>query len=156
MKKFVSAIAIVLLFASLSFAVTPVKLSLWKGLDVPQDDTLRGIEVGLGSYTPDMTGFIFDLLMNKTDDAAGVQMALITITTNMKGLQWGFINVSNQEISGVQLGLLNKADKINGLQFGFINLANDLYGVQIGLINYIGSQTLPYNLPFTIILNFKF
>jgi hypothetical protein len=156
MKKIFLSVVVMVFFVSTSFAVTPIKLSLWDGIDVPQDDTLRGIELGLGSYTPSMTGLILDLLVNKTDEAEGVQIALITISTQMKGLQWGFINVNNEEIMGVQLGLFNNADKVNGLQFGFINMTNNLYGVQIGLINYIKTQTLPYGLPFTVILNFKF
>jgi len=157
MKKLLLTALLMCLSANFALASTPVKLSLWNEIDVPQDDTVRGIELGIGSYTPNMTGFIFDFLVNKTDDAIGVQMAMITITTNITGLQLGLINVNNQDVYGAQIGLFNNAENVKGFQFGFVNLTTDIYGVQIGFINYIKQGTFPSaNFPAMIIINAKF
>jgi hypothetical protein len=157
MKKLLLVFAFIFMSSISVFAAAPVKLSLWNSLYIPQDDSLTGIELGIGSYTPNMTGFMFDFLVGKTDEAVGVQIAMITITKNISGIQFGFINVNYQEIAGAQIGLFNNAESVNGLQLGLINLTTDMKGVQLGLLNYIANgRIITESFPAMIIINANF
>jgi hypothetical protein len=41
-------------FTCVSFTSTSIKLSLWDKIDIPPDDTLEGLELGIGMYTPNV------------------------------------------------------------------------------------------------------
>ncbi|MDR3124758.1 MAG: hypothetical protein LBU10_02625 [Endomicrobium sp.] len=56
-------------FAWFSFASTPIKLSLWDEIAIPKDDTLKGLELGIGIYTPNVKGVVFNWIYSKTDNS---------------------------------------------------------------------------------------
>jgi hypothetical protein len=99
-----------------------IKLSLWYKIAIPQNDTLEGLELGIGTYTPNVKGVAFNWIYSKTDNATAWQTGTVTITNSFKGLQSGFVNWNENEVSGVQWGFFNKAQSVKGLQFGFINV----------------------------------
>jgi hypothetical protein len=152
MKKLVLSLLVLTVFACISFASTPIKLSLWDKIGIPQDDTLEGLEIGIGMYTQKVTGIAWNLIYSKTDEATGYQAGIVTIINNLKGLSSSFVNWNENEILGVQLGFFNKAQSVKGLQFGFINMTENIQGVQIGLVNFIKTGKLPV----MIIANAKF
>ncbi len=153
MKRLLSALCAIAAFASISFAATPLKLSIWEKIAIPQDDSVNGLEIGIGTYTPEVKGIMCNLIYAKTDDCFGWQHAwLITFTKLFKGLQTSIINLNSSEIAGIQKGFFNKAVSIKGLQVGFINVAENMEGVQIGFINFIKNGPIPI----MIIANAKF
>ncbi|MDR0820163.1 MAG: hypothetical protein LBN19_01355 [Endomicrobium sp.] len=153
MKRLLSALCAIAVSASISFATTPLKLSIWEKTAIPQDDSVNGLEIGIGTYTSEVKGIICSLIYAKTDDCSGWQHAwLITFTELFKGLQTGIINLNSGEISGIQKGFFNKAVSVKGLQIGFINVAENMEGVQIGFINFIKKSPIPI----MIIANAKF
>ncbi|MDR3049100.1 MAG: hypothetical protein LBV16_04590 [Elusimicrobiota bacterium] len=156
MKKLFLICAFVFMTTN-AFGVTPVKLSLWNEIAAPHDDTLHGIEIGIGSYTPNMVGFMFDFLVGKTDNAAGIQIAMITIAAKMAGIQCGFININYDEIIGSQVGLFNNAERVKGLQIGVFNFTDEMTGIQLGLFNYIGNgKIITESFPAMLIFNANF
>jgi hypothetical protein len=153
MKKLLSVLCAVVVSASIVFAAAPIKVSLWEKNAFPKDDSVNGLEIGLGSYTREVRGLAWNLIYTKTDDCLGWQHAwLITFTKLFKGLQTGMINLNSGEIRGIQKGFFNKAISIKGLQIGFINVAENMEGVQVGFINFIKTGPIPV----MIIINAKF
>jgi hypothetical protein len=142
MKKVVLALLSLAVFACISFASTPIKLSLWEKIAIPTDDTLEGVELGIGMYTPNVKGVSFNCIYSKTYNAKAWQTGIVTITNHFEGLQSGFINLNKHKISGVQLGFFNQAHSVKGLQVGFINVTENMQGIQIGLVNFIKTGRL--------------
>ncbi|MDR1696468.1 MAG: hypothetical protein LBR69_07605 [Endomicrobium sp.] len=136
MRKVLLAVCSVLLFAGSSFAAaTPVKLSLWNKIAVPASDTVYGVEIGIGTYTPEFKGVAWNAVYARTDNGLGVQMAAVTSTTKFGGLQYGLVNFGRGSVAGAQIGFLNKSKVVKGLQCGFFNMAEDMTGLQFGFIN---------------------
>jgi hypothetical protein len=154
------------LFVNVSTAVTPIKFSLWDEIATPKDDSVKGFELGLWTYTPELVGIGLNFIYSKTDNAValntgivtiskrfvGVQIALFSLSEAFEGLMASCINLNEGEVSGAQVGFLNKAKSLKGLQLGFINMAEDIYGIQIGLLNFIKTGKFPM----MVIANAKF
>ena len=84
-----------------------------------------------------------DGFFNWADDLAGVQCGAFNIVYNeMFGAQfdawWNHANAGY----GVQWGVVNTADYFAGFQCGLFNWANDLDGLQLGLVNVIVNQSI--------------
>jgi hypothetical protein len=186
MKKGLLALAAVIVFAGCaSAAATPFKLSLWgKKIALPPIENVHGVEVGVASYSPEVRGIQYNVLLSKSDDMIGVQGAIVTRSNKFLGIQMGFINLSSHDgdFGGVQFGLINRAksftglqmailfnkaaDEMNGVQLGLINSATNFKGLQLGLVNtaanakgvQLGLINIMRNsyVPFMVILNAKF
>jgi hypothetical protein len=166
MKKVSLALCAVFSFVALATATAPIKLSLWNDIALPKDDIVHGLEIGIGTYTPELVGVGWNFVYVKTDDAKGWQHGLVTISKqfsgaqtgifNMsetfKGFSWGGINWNEGDVTGVQCGVFNIARSVRGVQFGFLNMTENMYGIQIGLLNFIKTS----NLPVMVIVNAKF
>jgi hypothetical protein len=138
MKKLLSALFAVMLFAGASFAATPFKLSLWDKFAIPPSDEVIGLEFGIGSYTSEVSGAALNWLYGKTDKLVGAQIAMANFNTEkVIGFQWGFFN---------------KAKYVKGVQIGVVNMTEDMYGVQIGIVNHIQTGSLPW----MVLVNAKF
>jgi len=153
MRKLLLALFAVAMIAPVALAAsTPIKLSLWDKIAVPAMDTVYGLELGIGSYTPELKGVSWNFIYSKTDNAIGWQAAFVSLTNDFCGLQSGCVNINSGEIQGVQYGFFNKAQSVKGLQLGFVNMTDDMQGIQIGLVNFIKTGTLPV----MVIVNAKF
>ncbi|MCL1972866.1 MAG: hypothetical protein FWG57_07780 [Endomicrobia bacterium] len=150
MKKVLLAVCAVVLFAGASFAATPIKLSLWDRISLPQDDAVHGLELGIGSYTPELRGVAWNFIFTKTDDAVGWQAGLVTLSKDVVGLQSGLVNLNQGNVKGVQWGFVNQAKSVNGLQLGFVNIADSGsdFALQIGLVNFLGDSSIYKVFPF--------
>lgn len=152
-----------------------VKLSLWDQLSfaIPNNtQEIEGVDLGIGSYTRNMTGVQWDVIwaetnylsgislaggISKTDQAEGVQWAFVTMSANMTGAQLGLVNMtismtgaqvggvnmSTHALEGAQVGFYNQAEYIHGVQFGLVNYARYINGLQIGFINIAENGYLP-------------
>ncbi|MDR1087066.1 MAG: hypothetical protein LBL16_02335 [Endomicrobium sp.] len=56
MKKLLLSFCLLCAFAAVSFAETPIKLSLWEKIAIPNDDSVCGLEIGLGTYMNRLVG----------------------------------------------------------------------------------------------------
>jgi len=101
----------------------------------PSADTLNGIFVGLYGITP----------LSSYDS--------INI---INGLAIGGLGVTSSKMNGLAVGFLRNAfDKQNGVSISCFNRAEELYGVQFGLLNYAGNNRRIFRRIPLINFNFK-
>jgi hypothetical protein len=82
----------------------------------------------------------------------GVEASLFTsMTANMNGFQTAGFYVDAQKMNGLQFSIVNFAEDLGGVQLGIVNMTQKK-GFQIGLVNYIKDGMIP----FFPIINFKF
>lgn len=161
MKKLLAAAVLFCTIAAPAIAADSsfIKLSLWDDISVPNVQTVKGIDLGLGrTTTADVTGVQWNLIWTRnntmtgwqwgifgeSDDFTGLQTHLVALSGNVTGIQWGAVNVAQNHISGAQLGFFNYAESMKGLQLGFVNYAKYIdKGVQIGLVNFAENGFLP-------------
>jgi hypothetical protein len=125
------------------------------------------LEIGIGTYTPELSGIYWNLIYSRTDNATGSQTGFVTkskqfvghqtglfisLSENFKGLSKGFINWNENEVCGIQCGFFNKSKSVRGLQLGFVNITENMRGIQIGLANFIKTSKCPV----MVIVNAKF
>ena len=93
-----------------------------------EESSIYGVRLnfGWGSFV-DMYGLDFGLFSHTTRDFGGISLAL-------------FGNYVGGTTRGVQVGVVNVVDgSAYGLQAGVVNFAQDLHGVQIGVLNFNGT-----------------
>jgi len=169
MKKLLLSLLAVVMLAGASFATTPIQLSLWDKIAFPMDDSVTGIQLGIGGGLTNMTGLQWNFIWSKTQNADFAWQSAIVCEADgdFTGLQTGFVNYNKGSVTGLQWGALNYSNKAEGLDLGFINYAKNFSGVMIGFINYVdnmdsGLQIGLVNhigngsLPWMIIINGKF
>jgi len=127
--------------------ITGFRLNLLYG----KNRDVTGLDVGLLNHvTGDMRGLQHGLVGNVGGDMIGWQDNVVNLVEGeVRGIQTGLVNAGEYG-TGAQLGLVNYAGEFRGFQgvFALVNYAEDLEGVQIGLVNIIRSKdTLPV-LPF--------
>ena len=106
MKKVLLALCAVFAFAAVSFAGTPIKLSLWDKIAVPNNDSVCGLEIGIGTYTPNLRGVGWNIIYSQTDDAKAWQTGIVTISKQFVGFQTGLLSMS-ETFKGVSFGAVN-------------------------------------------------
>ena len=137
-------------------------------------ENMNGVQIsGLGGlYYGDVTGVQIGALANVCKNMTGVQIGAVSGSqSNMTGVQIGVIN-SAKNMTGVQIGgaISNGCiGNVTGAQIGpwfntcegdvagaqiggLLNYARSLNGVQIGVINIVEDQWLP----FVPLINFSF
>ncbi len=82
----------------------------------------------------------------------GVEAGLFaSMTANMNGFQTAPFYVESQKMNGLQFSIVNSAEEVGGVQLGIVNMTQKK-GFQIGIVNYVKDGAIPF-LP---IINFKF
>jgi len=161
MKTWKSALLVMLLFATFSSVIfsqgNPIQLSLFNPIQiVPEGESVNGIRLNL-IYTKNanVTGFDMGLVNQTTGSQLGVQWGGVNITDGgFTGWQSAFVNISKGNFVGLQTSWVNyHGGHFNGLQFSIVNYAATIEGLQLGLINIIGSGGF---LPVFPIFNFDF
>lgn len=156
MKKLVALLAIALV-AVPAFAGDKgiIKLSLWDDIAVAlpnNTQTVRGIDLGIGSDTNSIYGFQWDLVASKAREVRGINEAFIyarsnelyglqasiyNVSNRLYGIQGGLVTVNNYELKGLQGGWINLSNgTLIGAQIGIYNQVADLHGLQLGFVNY--------------------
>jgi len=139
-------------------------------------ESLEGLQLGLLNTAKDSaSGFQVTGLINLSDQVTGAQVhcgiigngavkvdgaqfvlwAGYNLTDNVNGLQMAMLgfNYANESVNGVQFAILyNYAKNLNGLQFSLVNSCETLSGVQIGLVNIVRQNKIP----FMPLINFRF
>ena len=158
MKKLVLAVALLGVLAVVPAAagdVGIVKLSLWDDIAVAlpnNTQTVRGVDVGIGSNTDSVYGLQWDLLIGKVGELRGVNEALgfakveegyginsawiYARSDKFYGVQGAIVDINDGHFGGAQFGIVNFAHgTLIGAQFGIYNQVEDLHGVQLGFVN---------------------
>ena len=82
----------------------------------------------------------------------GVEASLFaSLTANVKGFQTAGFYVDARKMSGLQFSIVNFAEELEGVQLGILNMT-EKKGFQIGFVNYIKDGMIP----FFPVINFKF
>lgn len=141
----------------------PVQLALYPTLQlVPYERDVTGLRLDIIGVNRDMTGLDLGLI-NQTDELfRGVGIGVVNLCKgDSRGINIGFINHVNGDMvgiqglpiimlpnainivhgtfTGLQGGLYNQAEELGGLQMGLINIGYNAKGGQIGLYNYTDS-----------------
>jgi hypothetical protein len=155
---FILVAGLITLFTfGLSAQDNPFQLSLFNPIQiVPENESVSGIRLNL-IYTKNVnvTGLDWGLVNKTTGKQLGVQWGFVNLTDGgFTGWQSGVVNVTNGGSVGLQTGWVNyHMGHFNGLQFSIVNYSATLKGLQLGLINIIGSGGF---LPVFPIFNFNF
>ncbi len=156
-----SALLVMILLASFNSVIysqgNPIQLSLFNPIQiVPEGESVNGIRLNL-IYTKNanVTGFDMGLVNQTTGSQLGVQWGGVNITDGgFTGWQSALVNISKGNFVGLQTSWVNyHGGHFNGLQFSIVNYAATIEGLQLGLINIIGSGGF---LPVFPIFNFDF
>jgi hypothetical protein len=71
-----------------------LKYLSWDKITVPTNNSVCGLEIGIGSYTLELVEVGWNFIYSKTDDAKAWQTGLVTISKQFVGLQTGFLAMS--------------------------------------------------------------
>ena len=156
MKKLAVLVAAVLCaFPAFAGDKGILKFSLWDEIAVAlpnNTQTVRGIDVGIGSNTNSTYGLQWDLLVSKAGELRGINDALAVATVNegyginsswiyarsnhFYGAQGAIVDINDRYFGGAQFGIVNFAHgTVIGAQLGIYNGVADLHGVQLGIVN---------------------
>jgi hypothetical protein len=115
---------------SSSTQIDGLSLSIWG--ENPQ----RGVALGfLNGSTDDSKGFTWGLY-NYDESYTGVQLGVVNYSsTSFIGLQYSMVNWDQGYFKGLEWGLVNVSQETHGVQLGTFNYAEQLSGIQVGLIN---------------------
>jgi hypothetical protein len=148
---------IIISTANLHAQDNPIQLSLFDPIQiVPNHESVSGLRLNLiYSKNVNVTGFDWGLVNVTTGKQLGVQWGGVNITDGgVTGWQAGFVNISRGNFEGLQTSMVNYHEgHFNGLQFSVVNYTATLKGLQLGLINIIGSGGFLPVFPF---FNFDF
>lgn len=154
-------------------SAAPLQLSLFEPVQLfAEDESIRGARLGLlSARNQNVSGFdgvVFASLTNANQvgvqvsfysqaggDLLGLQAGVLRANVDgaATGVQISNLATRSGALTGVQISsLYNRADEVRGLQIALVNDAQDLEGVQLGLLNVNRSGWLPV-VPF---LNFGF
>ncbi|TAL01698.1 MAG: hypothetical protein EPO07_08065 [Verrucomicrobia bacterium] len=102
----------------------------------PRTTYVRGISLDIWGENP-QTSFNLGVINGSTGESVGFSWALLgNYAESYTGIQWGFVNYCERDFLGWQGGLLNISQgNFTGLQTGFVNYAENLKGIQLGLLN---------------------
>lgn len=147
--------------------ISGFSLNIWG--ENPQSGFALGI---INGATGESVGFSLALFHNYADIYTGAQASLVNEVNSLKGAQLGFFNYAKVQVVGAQLGFVNindgntegaqlgfinyNAQKVTGAQVGLVNYANELEGVQLGLINWVETSGWFNELPSKLSKGFVF
>lgn len=143
---------------------------------VDDDEDVRGIRLNLiYGVNRNVSGLDLGLINHVKGSMAGVQFGIVNMADGgLSGWQSGVVNVTQGQFTGLQwspwsllslanladaaegaqvAAAFNKAEYMRGFQLSLVNVADDMYGVQVGLINIIRSKA---KYPIIPIVNWKF
>ena len=116
---------------------------------------MTGLDLGLINHTRGhMTGVGFGLVNVADGGFSGWQSGAVNVANgHFTGLQWSpwtVLSLANfvEAGEGAQIAIaFNRAQNLRGFQLALVNVAEDMYGVQVGLINIIRSKPDLWILP---------
>ncbi len=90
-----------------------------------------------------VTGIRLALIYGECQRFTGIDLGLVGNTRERAtGLQIAGVNYVGTDGCGLQVGLVNWVESdFTGLQVGLVNYSNTLKGMQLGLVNVVGSRS---------------
>jgi len=135
----------------------PIQLALFNPVQiVPENNSIEGLRISLiYGKNNNVSGFDWGFVSSTTGNQVGIQWGGVGLNDgNFNGWQNNFVSITKGNFLGLQSGFVSyNAGKVNGLQFSVFNYAATLNGLQLGLINIIGSGGF---MPVFPIFNFSF
>ena len=124
--------------------VQGIRVNLLYGVN----QNMTGLDLGLINHTRGhMTGAGFGLVNVADGGFTGWQSGAVNVAGGQfTGLQWSpwtVLSLANfvEAGEGAQIAIaFNRAQNLRGFQLALVNVAEDMYGVQVGLINIIRSK----------------
>lgn len=98
---------------------------------------IKGVSLSIWGENP-QTALALGVVNGSTGDSSGISLGLLAnYAENYTGAQLAHIaNYSSMKHSGLQLAAFNYAEELHGLQLGLVNFAGTSdKGLQVGLIN---------------------
>lgn len=136
MKKLFAVFALLAVLGLNASAASPIKLSLFDTIAVPQTDEANVVIGLIDNNTPVVKGLDANLISARADELYGYQWAYIyNRATKLRGAH-GAIYSTSEDAIGAQLGLVNNVGEMTGVQLGFVNIAQNLTGLQLAFVNY--------------------
>ncbi len=134
-----------------STQINGLSLSIWG--ENPQ----RGVALGfVNGSTGDSKGFTWGLY-NYDESYTGVQLGIVNYSsTSFIGLQYSLVNFDQGYFKGLEWGLGNVSQETHGVQFGTFNYAEQLSGIQVGLINIAANNDWFTGFPSQLAKGFPF
>jgi hypothetical protein len=140
---------------------------------VDDDEDVKGIRLNLPyGVNRNVTGLDLGFINHTNGEFSGVGVGIVNLTEGpFAGWQNGIVNVAQDRFTGLQFDPIalanvvgtgegaqigwgfNKADYLYGFQLALVNIAEDMEGLQVGLINIIRSKPTLWILP---LVNWKF
>ena len=140
---------------------------------VDAGEDVKGIRLNLPyGINRDVSGLDLGFINHTSGEFSGVGVGIVNLGVGpVSGWQMGVVNVAQDRFSGLQFNPIslanimgqgegaqiawgfNKADYVHGFQLSLVNIAEDMEGVQVGLINIIRSKPTLWILP---LVNWKF
>ena len=101
----------------------------------PKTTEIRGFAINIWGENP-QHAFNFGIVNGSTGQSSGFSWAFVNYDDSYTGVQWGMVNYSKENFKGWQSGMVNYSKgNVRGFQNGIVNYAENLHGVQMGLIN---------------------
>ncbi len=138
MKKSLLLVTGLFAFTGMVSADEPIQLSLTPDIAIfPRTETIQGFSLGIWSENP-QASFTVGVINGSTGDSSGLTAAVVNYGENYQGVQWGLVNVYSGNVLGWQAATMNMVQgNFQGFQSGIVNLGHqDVSGVQLGLFNY--------------------
>jgi len=137
--------------------VRGIRLNLIYGVN----RNVSGLDLGLINHTNgEMTGVEFGIVNVVDGGFSGWQSGVVNVTqgpfTGLQWSPWSLLSLANfaEAAEGAQIAAaFNRSETMRGFQLALVNVADDLYGLQIGLINIIRSKD---DFPILPLVNWKF
>jgi len=105
-----------------------------------EESSVYGVRINLGwGAFVNTSGLDLGLFSNTKRDFAGISTSVFggCAGESMKGIQVGLVNIVGGNAYGLQTAAVNVVNGgAYGLQVGAVNFAQDLHGVQIGVLNF--------------------
>lgn len=185
MKKLFILLIAALLAGGAIAQTRPFNISLTPEIAVYDRTTdIRGITLSIWGENPQKS-LALGLVNGATGNSAGLSIGIMNYADSYKGLQWGIVNYTENDflgwqggpfagllvsavnytggtMSGLQLGAVNYAENLTGVQAGLVNLAaGSGPGVQVGVVNLMPQNAwfnqLPNELaPAMVLVNWRF
>lgn len=113
---------------------------------------IYGIDLGLISKSKKVNALQLNAMNIVEVEGVGLSLGVFNLAQSYSGMQCGVFNLCGKDFTGWQFGFFNYAPTCTGLQLGFINNCSSMRGIQIGLINIIQEN----GVPFVPIMNMNF
>ena len=112
-------------------AFSPLQIGLgWP--DETAETGLHGFQL-ISTNTP-VIGLRLNLPGSVNDTVGGLEMGIISVSETFSGIRLNALLARSETVNGISLGLIDATETLNGLQLAPIAFADNVRGIQAGLL----------------------